>query len=199
MFRRRRRQARAPVEETDLARLEPRWRAAVEETLASRRRFVALVDESQPGPLRERLASLAERLDAGVMAAWSIALRAQTASRAVDTMELDRVHTQLKDARRRRALSPDGSADAARLETEVRLLAEQHAALNQLANAIDDASERLRLLDLRLDAIVARAAQIMLLPDAVEELGGVDEELTTVVEELQAVQSGLEAARAVGG
>jgi hypothetical protein len=80
----------------------------------------------------------------------------------------------------------------------VKLLADQHAALNALSNTIEDASERLRLLDLRLDAAVARAAQIVLRPDAIEELGGVDAELAAVVEELDALQAGLDAVRGAG-
>lgn len=192
MFRRRRPQE-APPAGADLSILEPRWRSAVEEVLASRRRLRALVDECRAGPMQERLTSLAERVDAGVVAAGTIAARAQSASRTLASMDLERVHDQLKDARRRMARAPEGGADAAGLETEVRLLTEQHAALNQLSNAVEDAWERLRLLDLRLDAAVARTAQIVLRPDAVEQLGGVDRELTAVVEELGALRAGLDA------
>ncbi|MDQ4068870.1 MAG: hypothetical protein M3203_05275 [Actinomycetota bacterium] len=77
-------------------------------------------------------------------------------------------------------------------------MADQHAALSHLANALDQAEERLRVLDLRLGAPVARTAQVVLRPGALEELGQVDRKLGGVMEELEAVRAGLEAARAVG-
>jgi hypothetical protein len=184
MFRRRPRQPEGPVDPVQLDTLEPRWRSAVEETLASRARLHDLVAQAGTGPLRDRLASLTERLDAGVVAAWQTASRAQATSRTVTSMDLDRVTAQLKDARRRGA------------GAEAELLAEQHAALNQLSNAVDDAAERLRLLDLRLDTAVARAAQLVLRPDAVEALAAVDQELGAVVEEIDALRAGFDA---VGG
>jgi hypothetical protein len=49
------------------------------------------------------------------------------------------------------------------------------------------------MLDLRLDASVARAAQMVLRPDALQQLGLVDQELRSLVEELGALQSGLDA------
>jgi ABC-type phosphate transport system auxiliary subunit len=112
-------------------------------------------------------------------------------------MDLDRVRDQLKAAKRRQAALEGRPGDPA-LDTEVQVLTEQHASLNQLANAVADAAERLRLLDLRVDAAVARAATIALQPDAVEELGGVDRELAVVVEELDALQAGLETVRSMG-
>jgi hypothetical protein len=193
MLRRRRRTPEAPADGIDLAALDPRWRRAVEETVASRARLRALVEEGRAGPVQERLATLVARADAGVLAAWNIATRAQAASRTLAAMDLERVSDQLKTARRRLARVEQDPGGAATLETEVRLLAEQHAALNQLSNAVEDAAERLRLLDLRLDAAVARTAQITLRPDAVEQLGGVDAELGAVVDELNALRAGLDA------
>ena len=198
MWRRRRQQPEDLPEGVEPERLEPVWRSAVEETIASRRRLRALVEECRSGPLQERLASLAERVDSGVLAAWKIASRAQAASRALVSMDLESVHADLKDARRRAADGAKGGADVGQVEREVKVLAEQHAALNQLRNAIDDASSRLRLLDLRLDTAVARAAQIVLQPDALEELGSVDQELADVVEELDLLRAGLDAARSSG-
>jgi hypothetical protein len=113
MLRRRRRAADSPLQEVDLAGLEPRWRTRVEETLASRSRLRSLVEQCRAGPLQERLASLAGRVDAGVIGAWKIASRAQAASRTIDSMNLDQVHQQLKEARRRLASAQAGGGNAA--------------------------------------------------------------------------------------
>ena len=183
-FRRRRREA--PL---DPGALEAPWRARVEDALASRQRFRALVESAPAGPVLDRLASLDERVEGGVTAAWDIANRAAAAARMLDTMDLGQANARLKDARRRLALDPA-------VQAEVDVLAEQNAALNSMANSVEAADERLRLVDLRLQAAVARAAQIVLRPDAVDQLGGVDQELTAVTDELAALRAGLDA---VGG
>ena len=191
MFRRRPREPDA-LAALDLTALEHRWRTAVEEALESHTRFRSLVHQSPPGPLRDRLEEIAVRVDQGVRAAWEIATRAQAASQTVRAMHLEEVTDRLKDARRRLTRAAEAGADTGALQAEVDLLLEQHGALNDLANGVDDAAERLRMLDLRLDASVARAAQMVLRPDALQQLGRVDEELRLVVEQLTALQSGLD-------
>ena len=192
MFRRRPR-PQDPLAQLDLTALEPRWRAAVEEALASRVRFRSLVEQSPGGPLRDRLEELAGRVDVGVHAAVDTAFRAQTAAQTLRGMDLEHVTSQLKDARRRLVRATEAGAGTAAVQAEVDLLLEQHSALNDLANGVDEAGERLRMLDLRLDASVARAAQMVLRPDALQQLGLVDQELRALVEELGALQSGLDA------
>jgi hypothetical protein len=192
MFRRRPRQ-QDPLAQLDLGTLEPRWRAAVEEALASRVRFRSLVEQSPGGPLRDRLEELAASVDIGVHAAVDTAFRAQAAAQTLRGMDLEHVTAQLKDARRRLARATETGAGTQALSAEVDLLLEQHAALNDLANSVDEAGDRLRMLDLRLDASVARAAQMVLRPDALQQLGMVDQELRSLVEELGALQSGLAA------
>lgn len=170
----------------------------VDELLASRARLEGLVAGCPAGPLHDRLASLRGRVEAAIETATTIATHAQTAERTVSSLNVDKVRDQLKDARRRLARVPEGSPDRMRIAEEERLLGEQHASLNQLANAIDEAGDRLRLLDLRLDTAVARAAQIALRPDALEALGDVDKELDGVVTELDALRAGLDAVGSLG-
>lgn len=189
MFRKRR-PPRQAAEAVELTGLDPPWRAAVEELVASRTRLREVAAQLPPGPTQDRVAGITERVETSVRAAWEVAGRAQAASRTVASLDVDAVHEQLKSARRRLA-GVEGSrteADAQAIEHEVELLAEQHAALHQLANAVDDARERLRILDLRVDAAVARAAQLALLPDAAGVLSSVDQELQLVVEELGALR-----------
>jgi hypothetical protein len=192
MFRRRPRQ-QDPLAQLDLTTLEPRWRAAVEEALASRVRFRSLIEQSPGGPLRDRLEELAARVDVGVHSAVDTAFRAQAAAQTLRGMDLEHVTAQLKDARRRLARATETGAGTDGLQAEVDLLLEQHGALNDLANSVDEAGERLRMVDLRLDASVARAAQMVLRPDALQQLGVVDQELQALVEELGTMQSGLDA------
>lgn len=92
-----------------------------------------------------------------------------------------------------------GDPEAARLETEAALLTDQYAALNQLANTVEDANEQLRLLDLRLDAVVAKAAQLVMRPDSMGELAAVEGQLDSAVGELNALGAGLAAVDALSG
>lgn len=198
MLRRRRRSPAQRNDSTAPGALDARWQALVDEVVASRARLHALVAGCRDGPLRDRLSTLASRVDASVAAATSIAVRAQAAARAVETMDVDAVLAKVKDARRRLAERDERDPSRVALETEVQLLVDQHASLSQLANAVDDAADRLRLLDLRLDAAVARAAQMVLRPDALVALGDVDRELASVADDLNALEAGLAAVGSLG-
>lgn len=157
-----------------------------------------LVASCPAGPLQDRLVALAERVAAGVDAAWQIATRAQTAARTTDALRTDVVQAQLKDARRRLASAQQYGEDTSGAEEEVRLLSDEHASLNQLLNAIDDAGERLRMVDLKLDAAVARVAQVVLSPDHMTGLAAVDQDLASVIDELGALRAGLDEVNSTG-
>ena len=194
MFRRRRSEpAPAPTGGVDLAVLSPRWRAPVEEAIATRARFRELVARVPAGALRERLDALAERVDTGVLAAWATAERAQAAEHAMEILDPDRVSARFKDARRRLDQARGTAADTAALEQEVAALSDQHASVNRLLNGLDDAAERLRVLDLRLDTAVARAAELVLNPGDVAGFESLDRELADEVAGLAAFRAGLDA------
>jgi len=182
----------------DPTRLEQPWRSAVEETLEARRRLHDLAGRHGSELVRDRLASVAARVDAAVLASWQSALDAQAATRLLETFDLDGVQQRLKDARRRLAQAKETAADTTALETEVNLLAEQHAALNEVRNRLDDAGGQLRLLDLRVDAAVARAATLVFGRHGAEGLADVERELTVVVDELEALRAGLDAVGGLG-
>lgn len=170
--------------------------------LTSRDRLYALVAQVPDGPVQDRLSVMTERAEAAVRSAWDIASRAQRAAQLVDTLDRDNVEGLLKEARRRLAALPGGGpssdAEVGRLEAEAALLADQYAALNQLANTVEDAGEQLHLLDLRLDAVVARAAQLVLRPSGFDELAAVEGQLDDALGELDALRSGLAAVDVLG-
>lgn len=156
-----------------------RFAGAVAEALGARRRFLELLDGLRPGPVRDRLEATAPRVDAGVVAVWDLVLRAGEVERVLDTLDPERVTHEYKQARRS---GLDASAMAA---YEARF-----ASVQRLLNTVEDIDERLRLLDVRLDAAVARAAEVVLGAGAgADEL---DAELTAVVDELGALRSALD-------
>ncbi|MGH2686713.1 MAG: hypothetical protein ACRDJP_14710 [Actinomycetota bacterium] len=177
MFRRRRRESQPSADPVDLTQLRPRWRATVDEAVAARSRFRSLVESARAGPMAERLTVLAASIDEGVLATYRTARRAQAAEDALIEMNPEAVNDALKAARRREA------------DAEIDLLMAQHASVNRLLNSVDDAEEQLRMLDLRLDAAVARAAELVLRPS---DTAAAEREIDGMVSELESLRQAME-------
>ena len=99
-------------------------------------------------------------------------------------------------AGKRKVLNIFPSIDTPTCATSVRKF---NQTANQLANTVEDANEQLRLLDLRLDAVVAKAAQLVMRPDSMGELAAVEGQLDSAVGELNALGAGLAAVDALSG
>ncbi len=178
-FRRRPKQPADPVDEIDPAAVPARYRAPVVDALAARRRFDELVATLRPGPLQDRMAELRARVDAGVLAVWRTTTQATELERVVDTLGPDRVADELKRAKR------DGADDAV-----VDALAARFASTQRLLNSIEDLREHLPVVEARLGAAVARAAELTLTSSAAtatEELVALESELDTLVFDLDAL------------
>lgn len=188
---RRRRPPPDPCAQVDPAALDLPWRDAVARALAARARFRTLAERTAPGPLRTRLEEMAAQLDAGVLAAWDIARRAQAAAGMLADVDPAPVGDRLKAARRRLA-EAEGRGDeaaTAALREEVDLLAGQFGSLNRLRNGVDGVAERLGQIELRLEAAVAQAAELVLSPAA--DATAVGDDLERVVADLAALQGAL--------
>lgn len=180
MFRRRPKEPTDPVAHVDPAAVPARWADAVRDAVDARRRWLDLVAGIRPGPVRDRLAVLGERVDEGVLAVWEAVVRAVEAERITATLEPDRVTEDYKRAKR------DPSADPALVEA----LSARFESVQRVLNALDDTEERLRLLDARLGAAVARGAEVALAAGrGGDELGS---ELDAVVGELGALRDSLD-------
>ena len=182
MLRRRSRQPSDPLAGVDAAALPPRWQRFVVDAVAARARWAALVEGVRPGPLRDRLSALGDRVDQGVLAVWETASRAAETERVAATLDADAVTAEYKRARR------DPDPDPALVEA----LSARFRSMQRILNAVEDAEERLEVLDARLGAAVARAAELALTSGTEDELGS---ELDGVVDELGALRSSLDSLR----
>jgi hypothetical protein len=174
---RRRRPPEDPLAAVTPAGVSPRFAGAVAAALDVRAGYTDLLSGMRPGPSRDRLATLQSRVDAGVLAVWDTARRAGDIERTLATLGPDRVTAEYKQARR---TAGDDNLEAA--------LAQRFASVQRLLNTLDDTDERLRLLDARLGAAVASAAEVAVgtaPPDAVGE------ELESVVSDLEALRAAL--------
>ena len=134
---------------------------------------------SDPG-FADRLAALGTKVDDGVAAVWSLALRAGDIEATLADLGPRRVADEYKDAKR-------AGADPALVE----VLHQRFTSVQRLLNTVDDTDERLRLLDARLGATVARAAEVALTAstDGADAVGA---ELDGVVGDLTALRAALD-------
>jgi hypothetical protein len=158
-----------------------RFRSAVADAVEARRRFADVAAGLRPGPVQDRLAALAEQVDAGVLAVWDTVVRAGEVERVASGLDAERATDDYKRAKR------DPAADPALVEA----LRERFASVQRLLNAVDDVDDRLRLLDARLGAAVARAAEVALVATDSSAADAVSSELGAVVDELGALRDSL--------
>jgi hypothetical protein len=180
MFGRKRVAAVDPLAHVDPVAVSPRYAARVADAVASRRRWQELVATMRPGPLRDRLDGLGAQVDDGVLAVWSTVQRLMEIERVVATVDLDRVTAELKRVRR------DPTSDPAMVQA----LSDRFVSVQRMLNVVDDADDKLRLLDARLGAAVARAAEVVFVAGVDEPTVG--DELGDVVTELESLRTALE-------
>lgn len=150
-----------------------------------------MVGTLQPGPLRDRVAELGERVDAGVAATWEAAQRAAELESVLATLGIEEATAahkaakrELEQARRAGAAVPPG------LEERAKAVADRFASGQRLLNMLEETSVQLGLLEVRLDAAVARIAELALRPGGqAEPLGS---ELEAVVGELGELRRALD-------
>jgi len=177
---RRRQRSEDPLAGVDPGAVAPRFAGAVADALATRRRYAALVAGMPDGPARDALAALAPRVDRGVLAVWETARRATEVERTVAALDPDRVTAEYKQARR-------SGADP----TLVEALARRFESVHRLLNGLEDTAAQLQVLDARLSAVIAGAAEVALGATG----GGADRlgaELDGVAAQLHALRGALD-------
>jgi hypothetical protein len=131
--------------------------------------------------VRDRLERTRERLDAGVLAVWETAVRATDIERTLATLDPERVTAEYKRAKR---AGDEPDVEAA--------LGQRFMSVQRLLNTLDDTDDRLRLLDARLGAAVAQAAEVALDVAGPFATDALEAELTGVVDDLAALRSALD-------
>jgi hypothetical protein len=178
-----------------MAALAPAWRPHVARALAARDRLDRLIAGAPPGPVRERLTSIAPGLDTGVATLLAAAERAAALAAAVPSELATRHLAELKEARRALAAAADAGRPTAELEAHVAALAARHAATQRVQNELEDLPARARLLALRIEAAVTHAAAVVLAggPD----LAAVEAEVQGAIDGLVALRAGLDEVEAL--
>lgn len=160
----------------------PRLRGHVDDALESFDRWRRLVGRTAVGPLRDRLDGWTFRLDDVVQQIVATATQVGEIEAVLRTLDPQRVTDELKAAKRAAAGGPPPA--------ELGALEARFASVQRMMNAVADAEERLRVLDVRLGAVVAQGAEVAMLGT---DAGGdrMDADLDALAVELDALRGAL--------
>jgi hypothetical protein len=166
------------------------WRQYVQGSLAAQARFQRTVDATPDGPLRVRLTDIGTRLERGVDEVWLVASRGDDIDAGLATLDVREAQAELA----RLDHEPAGSHTAATRDA----LAAQVATAARMQAVSTDARDRLRLLDARLDELVARAVELSVSGSA-SAISGLGDDVDTLVSEMESLRQALEEAEQAGG
>jgi hypothetical protein len=129
------------------------WRHFVKDAQRSRSQLQATIRDMPAGPLRDRLAGIADRLDAGLQQGWQIAKRGNEIDATVRRLDPTRLRSRRSslEARPDRTPEVDGALES---------VDSQLATADRLKELSATTADRLRLSQARLDELVARAAEV---------------------------------------
>lgn len=176
------------------------WRSYVTAAQQSKQRFDKVISDMSSGPLRDRLSTLAARLDEGVSESWRIARRGNDITLALGKLDTLQAQTDLARLKAQIAARPAGmAATDSELQT-IQALESQLQSAGRLQTVATDARDRLQLLDARFDELVARAVEVSVGAADSTVLGNDVDALVTELEALRvALDETNQAARSATG
>jgi hypothetical protein len=188
---------RSRGERIDTMTIADPWRAYVNEALDAQRRYRKAVSTASPGPMRDRLVEIGDRIDDGVNECWRVGRRGDALVDAIGNLDAPSAYRDLEATKR------DSGADLSDSQrATMKALQAQLDSADRLTAVARDAQEKLRLLNARLDEAVARAVELSITAEDVGELGGLGGDVEDVVSEMETLRVSLEevggTARAAG-
>jgi hypothetical protein len=178
---------RASRERIDPMSISDPWRGFVRDALDAQRRYRKAVSAANEGPLRVRLVEIGERIDAGVDECWRVARRGDALVDAIGNLDVLGARKDLEEAKR-------GESRSEVQKSTVEALQAQVDTADRLIDVAQDAQDRIRLLNARLDEAVARAVELSIRAEDVGELGGLGTQVEEVVSEMESLRVALDEA-----
>lgn len=175
----------------DTRSLDEPWKSLLKEIRDSGARFHKAISGMQAGPLSERLNELSGRLDTAVAEAGRIAAAGNQLARArsqIDTAaaeaDLQRVHGESPSQRRDQTMA----AIRAQLSSAARI-----------DSTTWDTYERLKLLDARIDEMVARSLELSVTQASGEGVSGLGDEVEAIVSDMETLRQAIDETRSAEG
>lgn len=131
------------------------WRRFVQAGQRAAAELHRTVRATPTGPLRERLATIASRLDRALQETWRIARRGDEIDAAVRRLDPPRLRSTLDTLRQQ-----DAAASTPELAESIASIEHQLATTERLKQRSADTQARLRLAQTRLDELTVRAAEV---------------------------------------
>jgi hypothetical protein len=170
------------------------WRRSVRDALQAQARYRQAVGSLSPGPLRERLAEIGQRIDQGVQECWRIARQGHSLDKALRQLDAATAGKELAEVERQAE-----EERTEHLERTAEALRAQLRSIGRMSQVATDARNRLRLLDARLDEAVARAIELSVGASDATQLGGLGTDVDSLVLEMEALRQALEETGQPGG
>jgi hypothetical protein len=146
---------RTPQVRLDPFALSEPWRQFVQGAQRSKRQLTETVKAARPGPLRDRLQGIVDRLDQAIAESWQIARRGDEIDAAVRGLDPTRLRSRLGTLQDQSASQPSEN-----LATAIASVESQLASADRLKELSASTADRLRLTQAQLDELVARAAEV---------------------------------------
>jgi hypothetical protein len=159
------------------------WRRLVQGAVRAESRYRQTLQNTRPGPMRERLTEIGTHIDDAVSECWRIAQRGYDLQHALDAMDIARSREQLA-AIPTDTTDPDLVQRAAALSSRV-------GAYDRIAATTEQTEQQLRLLVARLEETSARGAELSLTAGT-PGVDALDQEVTGVVDELESLRLAFE-------
>jgi hypothetical protein len=177
----------------DLSRLGEPWRSYVQDAQLAEARFQTALRQVRPGPLRERLQELDDRIGDGVRECYRIATRGQDLDVAMMTIDVRRIQAELADCQlEQHRAATAGQPLSPSLRQTMEALQSQLASAQRIQAVGQQTRDRLRLLNAQMDEAVAQAVEVSVKGADLESLQPVRSNVENVVVELEALRQGLE-------
>jgi hypothetical protein len=131
------------------------WRQFVQGATRSGTKLHQTVDGAEAGPLKDRMESIAGRLDDGLEETWKIARRGDEIDSTIRRLDPTLLRSKLAtlEARSTSRATPD-------IDAAIDSVQNQLEAVRRLELESEKTADRLRLTQTRLDELVSRAAEV---------------------------------------
>ena len=176
-------------ERIDPFTLQDPWRRYVKEALDAQKRFDTAVRDAPEGPMHERLAEIAARIDDGLDDCWRIARQGHTMSKAHRRLDADEAARDLAEIT---SSSTSPPAEGTALAETIEALKAQVSAAQRMEKTINEAQDKLRLIDARLDEAAARAIELSVNEGDASALTTLSNDVDGLVGDLEALRQGME-------
>jgi hypothetical protein len=169
------------------------WRHHVQAALSARRRMGEIVASAAAGPIRDRLSDITVNIDRVVEQVWAIAVQGNTLAKADRRIDSSKANTRLIELQQQLdGADPDARAA---IEASISSLEATSQTGGRVAQQRDAAATRLRDMDIRLEELVARAAEVSTTGVEPESVDTLRTDMDALVVDLEGLRQGLDETR----